>query len=327
MALIFTHIGSCNLGDKYQLSPSILRKLEQSYESIEIVNFIDFDGKLETPDFCNHLTVRSPSNVLKEDKNWKLILFLTGSFDEFVTYYRYIKHFVYKCERFILWGGFTRGYSTLNEFRSKLLFFNESHVEFWARSFRDLLLYKDMNFKFGRLAGDPVGSWIFDDSQLQSFTRGNHYMLITSIYAHKRDPEMWDKIYEMYFPYIFYIDSSENEMMFQKRGFKLLRDPSELIKHSRLAKAVVSTRFHGGLLASLVNVPTVVINIDNCNDGLGCFKFNSIGFHAMGWQQSIMSVINLDIFFKHYSEIELFLPNTTQFTDYIRITENSIMLL
>lgn len=302
--LVIGHWLSANLGDKYQPYIVYDSLIKNSKQEIQCVNFSSDGGKLmwfETlvPD------VRPNSEISSEQINVKLeiigpedikpgfhtAIITTGSMNFDSPYVPWIIKIIEQNPdtTIIFWGGFSRGYTSEEEYSQSLSFLRHSNVLYYARTEMDLALYRTIvdNTSRGIYAGDPICQWIvksklknnsriFEGSTLSLFPGGT--IVIASIHCFEYDRGiLWDQICRKA-DYILCLDTYADEPIRQKYpNVVICNEPLRVIEYLTESKHVISGRLHGAVLSATMGIPTTMIQIDSPEKGKGSYKFEAFG--------------------------------------------------
>ena len=324
------HWLSQNMGDRYQ--PTIVAKYLSQYIDLSQVTFINF-----FPDITSMSTVVNNQTypvVAPGDVNpskARLIILVTGSINKDAAYMKWLPHYLQNknLDRIIIWGGFT-GIITPSSYKLGLEILADRRITFWARSWLDLNLYRDMFGRDGRgcLAGDPMAGWILlhnnDNNDKDHPTSPK--ILIPSIYAWRRYPEKWNQLIEL-FPRVISIDSHADQELFLKYPkIESVNDPEKIIPLLLTSSHVVSARLHSALLATLLNIPTTMVIHDDAMPGTASFKFEAIGGNGIGKGLPLCQTITgkelSDNIFSYTPDLER--ENNQK---YLRLTEESFITI
>lgn len=310
MKVIFAHFLSCNIGDRFQAlyMYHLLSQIPSS--DLRAVNFVEFEpSPLKTP-FYEHWWIYSPTYFyLLESSDQPAIetaIILTGSMDKYCHYIQYIERLLSQCHQIIIWGGFTRSHQPLHLFIKGLEFLHAPNVHYYARSERDLMLYKQIGGTQGTLAGDPLAPLalltpcslhINNDILSPMNQRRRHewqgrILFILSQYAWKKHSHVVKHLQS-------YIQECNGDIIGmdtytdQNITPECIAEIEVFLTRLQQAKLVLTTRLHGAILAAMLHIPTLLIDISNDLDGLGTFKFKAIGLHACGFQQGLTATIDM----------------------------------
>lgn len=287
------HYGSCNLGDKYQQLGVITNLLKLGVKSEEIicVNFIDYNSKSEEMNIMGQkFNIQSPTAYMKnnQDNRFTLTLVTTGSMDKFNTYTKWLPFFIERSQISIIWGGFTRGTYHINHFKDGLHFLENKNLLYFARSYRDFILYnKITTTNNGFIAGDPLCLWPVPQKQSKTQKK----IIITSIYAYKWMPDLWEKLFSLATDVVVIDSVADRPLISKFNDIQCISDPVSLMNFVKDADWIISGRLHGGILSSLTQTPTIMVVTDNSYPDTGSFKFEAVGTHGPGFNHPITSVI------------------------------------
>lgn len=330
------HWASCNMGDKYQ-AIVIDKSLVDKYD-FKFVNFVDNNGEPMDFEFDGHLhVVYGPSELFKFP-DCQLGIMTTGSMDKNSPYVGWVTNIIrmrHNLRRFIVWGGFSRGYEEFEMWASGLDFLRDSKVMFVARSYLDLKLYRALvnDDNKGVLGGDPMCWWSsLEGLQLaqkltlplaSTFPNLSGTVAIVSIHCFEYDRyTLWDEIIK-HTDFIIAIDTYGDAILAQKYPHIIVVNQPWLLVHLlKNVSHVISGRLHGAIIASTLNIPTTLIAIDDPEPEKGSLKFEAIGRSALGPDLGLCRVLNADYVTHNFDQLfnHTELHSTHQYINLTKIT-------
>jgi len=326
--LIISHFKSCNFGDKTQ-SYSLLNKLIENNINIKLCNFSSFDTSniLEKYAVFNK-NVHSPTTILEDNEKIFNCIIFTGSIGVSSNYNTYCEKIFDKVENnIIIIGGFSGDLHKNNINNLSYLFTNKKLI-FYARTFNELELYKLIGntitnnnimskYKFG---GDIIINNVLSNNIIKLNKTKNVFIL--SCYLLENINNENDQL--LYNNLLKILDITDRVLLIDedadKKVLKFLNDikyNNEIIKSYNIqkilyalsdAKVVLSARLHGGVISTIMGIPTYFIPSDNNKNTdifipdtkthLGSFKFQSFAK-----QDKLCKII-------YYNDLENFTYNT-----------------
>jgi hypothetical protein len=287
---IFGHWGSCNMGDKYQSYSIAKHILNTPNITVKYVNY------------SNHVVnnIKQPMMVdfnetqhellgpldFEEPYDCDYVILTTGSISDTSPYIITITKLLLNSNiKIIIWGGFSRGNTSFKNYLLKFDFLSNNNIEYFARSYRDLMLYRKLvnNNTKGRLAGDPMVWWCLDknidfglrinNKQAPSF-KGT--VVIPSIHAITHNTQLWTTLIEKA-DHVVFIDSfADNQIKLKYKGH-MITEPWLFLQAIKDCSHIITGRLHSGVLSICSNIPTTMIITDNAKPETGSFKFDAVG--------------------------------------------------
>lgn len=298
--LVIGHWLSANLGDKYQPYIVYDSLIKNSKEKIQCVNFSSDGDKLMWFEISSEqinvkLEIIGPEEI---KPGFHTAIITTGSMNFNSPYVPWVIKIIEQNPEstIIFWGGFSRGYTTEEEYSQSLSFLRHSNVFYYARTEMDLILYRTIvnNTSRGIYAGDPICQWITktklktnsefgrtpalarEVSKFSLFPGGT--IVIASIHCFEYDRGiLWDQICRKA-DYILCLDTYADEPIRQKySNVVICNEPLRVIEYLAESKHVISGRLHGAILSATMGIPATMIQIDCPEKGKGSYKFEAFG--------------------------------------------------
>lgn len=334
---IVGHWCSCNMGDKYQ-PYVILHAIKNSIPYIEnkikinLINFFGDDGNKMFFNIGDKIyDINDPYN---QTDIADLCILTTGSMNSKSNYIKWIQYYLDKkmIKQLIIWGGFTVENYSFEYFAHNLKFITDNNVQYFARSYNDMLLYQQIykyyRFEFDkdyrcRLAGDPMCWWGTisginftnsfknDASYYSNFIQINDFnkpvvdniidgkfdmqktLIIPSIYSIERNEDYWSVLINKY-DFFVSNDNHSDYVLTEKYPNKIIfiTEPWVFLDFIKGINHIISARLHGVVTALGSNTYLTMINTDNSPDHTGSFKYNAVGKTGMGYNKPICNVYN-----------------------------------
>ena len=336
---IIGHWGSCNQGDKYQ--PYVIAK--------HLLNLANID--VYYVNYSNHLVngIKQKMAVHMNKKDYDLLgpldtlpvcdlaILTTGSMDGGSPYVSWITDLMKnnQIRNLIVWGGFSRGYLPLIKFAQPLAFLLDDRVQYYARSYRDLSLYREIvnDQCKGRLAGDPMTWWEsaigldfglqINDSPVPCL-KGR--VVIPSRYSIWLNEKFWIEAINRA-DHVVCIDNVSDYEIALKYKAIILREPWMFIQAIKQSSHVISGRLHSGVLSACMGIPTTLIITDNSKPGVGSLKFDAVGNTSSALNTPICKVMTANEALANIEDC-MAIPNVNLYRQninkYKELTSNSL---
>lgn len=291
MIWIVAHWCSCNLGDKFQGYPLITYLIEKGIEFLP-VNFSTPD-ETDIDDIIPNLKIYSWEDTSLSSPE-KIIIF-SGSLDSGSPWFPLLER--NERSNIIIWGGFSRGYSPIGEYRETLKILKRENITMMCRSSDDLQLYQQIveSTNRGIFLGDPMVWWITEEAvnfNIPTILREKELRRCTgktgviSYFCFENYPDFWKEICKGCDTLVCIDPQSDASVpsFVDGREIIFVREVWDFLKIISSAESVISCRLHASLLCLLLGIPTITITSDSpTEEMLGSYKFFSVIKNTFGY--------------------------------------------
>ena len=310
---VIGHYASCNMGDKYPAiavahnligqNSDMFGSWEKGLKDIYFVNFsadtsptrsemtFTVDGK--------RFHISDPVELQEKGITADFAVITTGSMDYGSPYVEWLSSFVKSgvIQKLVIWGGFSRGDKSFEEFKETMAFLNHQNINYFARSVSDKHVYDRItNSISGDVAGDAMTWWTTPEGRafgrrvdidyhqtgiLDTAFPAGGTVAIPSVYAFRFNTELWEKICTEADVVVCIDTVSDNQVSnyIKKTKKPILKtfQPWELLHIIEKCDRVISGRLHGSVISASAGIPTFMVVTDNAESGKGSFKFDAVG--------------------------------------------------